>query len=640
DLYLLVDGSSSVGPGNFHLVLKFLAKLVDKLDIGKDKVRVGMVQYSGDMRSPKIKKEFDMGQYADKEKLKAAILGTKYMRGFTFTGAALRHTLQLFKSQGRPGVGKILVLVTDGEANDKVKDPSDEVKSSGIVLFSVGVGKADRKELALMASPPVDKHMFHATDFAGLDSIITALTSTVCTVVQEAKVAVPVTAATQAVALPSKGAGGSVQRRLALRRTFSIFPKLAGFWGRHCLNNEHRADCKTYRTTFPDPCWPHSGTHRVQRQADSRPVPAGGRLQQRGAPQLSSECSDKQTADLYLLVDGSSSVGRRNFHLVLRFLAKLVDKLNIGKDKVRVGMVQYSGNMRSPRIKKEFNMGQYADKKKLKAAILRTKYMRGFTFTGAALRHTLQLFKRQGRPGVGKILVLVTDGEANDKVKDPSDEVKSSGIVLFSVGVGKADRKELALMASPPVDKHMFHATNFAGLDSIITTLTSTVCTVVQEAQTPAPTADLYLLVDGSSSVGRRNFHLVLRFLAKLVDKLDIGKDKVRVGMVQYSGNMRSPRIKKEFNMGQYADKKKLKAAILRTKYMRGFTFTGAALRHTLQLFKRQGRPGVGKILVLVTDGEANDKVKDPSDEVKSSGIVLFSVGVGKADRKELALMA
>uniref|UniRef100_S4RWK2 VWFA domain-containing protein n=1 Tax=Petromyzon marinus TaxID=7757 RepID=S4RWK2_PETMA len=561
DLYLLVDGSSSVGPGNFHLVLKFLAKLVDKLDIGKDKVRVGMVQYSGDMRSPKIKKEFDMGQYADKEKLKAAILGTKYMRGFTFTGAALRHTLQLFKSQGRPGVGKILVLVTDGEANDKVKDPSDEVKSSGIVLFSVGVGKADRKELALMASPPVDKHMFHATDFAGLDSIITALTSTVCTVVQ-----------------PEKTLAGPT---LAL-----------------------------------------------------------------------TECSDKQTADLYLLVDGSSSVGRRNFHLVLRFLAKLVDKLDIGKDKVRVGMVQYSGNMRSPRIKKEFDMGQYADKKKLKAAIQGTKYMRGFTFTGAALRHTLQLFKRQGRPGVGKILVLVTDGEANDKVKDPSDEVKSSGIVLFSVGVGKADRKELALMASPPVDKHMFHATNFAGLDSIITALTSTICTVVQEAQTPAPVtaatqavtlpskADLYLLVDGSSSVGRRNFHLVLRFLAKLVDKLNIGKDKVRVGMVQYSGNMRSPRIKKEFNMGQYADKKKLKAAILRTKYMRGFTFTGAALRHTLQLFKRQGRPGVGKILVLVTDGEANDKVKDPSDEVKSSGIVLFSVGVGKADRKELALMA
>nr|XP_032832263.1 uncharacterized protein LOC116955350 [Petromyzon marinus] len=673
DLYLLVDGSSSVGRRNFHLVLRFLAKLVDKLDIGKDKVRVGMVQYSGNMRSPRIKKEFNMGQYADKKKLKAAILRTKYMRGFTFTGAALRHTLQLFKRQGRPGVGKILVLVTDGEANDKVKDPSDEVKSSGIVLFSVGVGKADRKELALMASPPVDKHMFHATNFAGLDSIITTLTSTVCTVVQEAQTPAPVTAATQAVTLPSKGAGGLCSavcfRDLldAFSKVFVVNADLMPF--QKYLNILTPLVLLTARPTLFPPTFDRATCDCLLKRltrVSGRDARLATALTLAGPTLALTECSDKQTADLYLLVDGSSSVGRRNFHLVLRFLAKLVDKLDIGKDKVRVGMVQYSGNMRSPRIKKEFNMGQYADKKKLKAAILRTKYMRGFTFTGAALRHTLQLFKRQGRPGVGKILVLVTDGEANDKVKDPSDEVKSSGIVLFSVGVGKADRKELALMASPPVDKHMFHATNFAGLDSIITTLTSTVCTVVQEAQTPAPvtaatqavtlpskgagglcsavcdkqTADLYLLVDGSSSVGRRNFHLVLRFLAKLVDKLDIGKDKVRVGMVQYSGNMRSPRIKKEFDMGQYADKKKLKAAIQGTKYMRGFTFTGAALRHTLQLFKRQGRPGVGKILVLVTDGEANDKVKDPSDEVKSSGIVLFSVGVGKADRKELALMA
>ncbi|XP_078737516.1 matrilin-1-like [Lampetra fluviatilis] len=575
DVYLLVDGSGSVGARNFQLVLKFLAKLVDKLDIGKDKVRVGMVQYSGHRRRPKIKTEFDLGKYADKGKLKDAIQGTKYMRGFTFTGAALRHTLQLFKRQGRPGVGKILVLVTDGKASDRVKNPSYEVKSSGIVLFSVGVGKADRKELAIMASTPVDKHMFHATNFAGLDSIITTLTSTVCTAAQEAKAAVPVTAATQAVALPSK------------------------------------------------------------------------------------DCSNKQTADVYLLVDGSGSVGARNFQLVLKFLAKLVDKLDIGKDKVRVGMVQYSGHRRRPKIKTEFDLGQYADKGKLKDAIQGTKYMRGFTFTGAALRHTLQLFKRQGRPGVGKILVLVTDGEASDRVKNPSYEVKSSGIVLFSVGVGKADRKELAIMASTPVDKHMFHATNFAGLDSIITTLTSTVCTAAQEAKAAVPvtavtqavalpskdcsnkqTADVYLLVDGSGSVGARNFQLVLKFLAKLVDKLDIGKDKVRVGMVQYSGHRRRPKIKTEFDLGQYADKGKLKDAIQGTKYMRGFTFTGAALRHTLQLFKRQGRPGVGKILVLVTDGEASDRVKNPSYEVKSSGIVLFSVGVGKADRKELAIMA
>ncbi|XP_061434680.1 collagen alpha-3(VI) chain-like [Lethenteron reissneri] len=549
DVYLLVDGSTSVGAGNFQLVLKFLAKLVDKLDIGKDKVRVGMVQYSGDMRSPKIKTEFDLGQYADKGKLKDAIEGTKYMRGFTFTGAALQHTLQLFKSQGRPGVGKILVLVTDGEANDKVKDPSDEVKSSGIVLFSVGVGKADRKELAIMASPPVDKHMFHATDFTGLDSIITALTSTVCTAAQEAKVAVPVTAATQAVALPSK------------------------------------------------------------------------------------VCSDKQTADVYLLVDGSGSVGAGNFQLVLKFLAKLVDKLDIGKDKVRVGMVQYSG----PMIKTEFDLGQYADKGKLKDAIQGTKYMQGATLTGAALRHTLQLFKRQGRPGVGKILVLVTDGEANDKVKDPSDEVKSSGIVIFSVGVGKADRKELALMASPPVDKHMFHATDFAGLDSIITALTSTVCTVVQEAQTPTPTPppgpfaklDVIFAIDGSAGVAAADFTLIKGFVAQIVQGLSVGAAQVRVGLVQLSGKQSS-----EFKLGQFSSQQEVVAAVGKVSAHGGSRAIGATVQFVLATAFSQaegGRAGDGvpQVLVIITGGASSDAVAQYRGLMRAQGVRSFVVGIG-----------
>lgn len=76
--------------------------------------------------------------------------------------------------------------------------------------------------------------------------------------------------------------------------------------------------------------------------------------------------------------------------------------------------------------------------------------------------------------------------------------------------------------------------------------------------------------MDGSWSVGRNNFKYILDFIVTLVSAFDIGEDKTRVGIVQYSTDTRT-----EFNLNQYSRKKDLVEAIRRIPYKGGNTMTG-----------------------------------------------------------------
>ena len=63
DLMFLIDGSGSIGSFVFRdEVLRFVREFVDLFDIGRENTRVGVIQYSDQIRH-----EFDLGQYQDKQ---------------------------------------------------------------------------------------------------------------------------------------------------------------------------------------------------------------------------------------------------------------------------------------------------------------------------------------------------------------------------------------------------------------------------------------------------------------------------------------------------------------------------------------------------------------------------------------------
>lgn len=170
----LIDGSSSVGEGNFQLVLDFLSGVASSFDISDVGARIGAVQFTYDQRL-----EFTMSDHSSKEEVAMALKRIPYMSGGTATGAAISYTTQrLFRRTG-PG-RNFLIVVTDGQSYDDVRSPALYAHSQDIIIYSVGVAWAPMDDLRAMSSEPKDSHTFFTREFNGLADFIAPLVQGIC----------------------------------------------------------------------------------------------------------------------------------------------------------------------------------------------------------------------------------------------------------------------------------------------------------------------------------------------------------------------------------------------------------------------------------------------------------------------------
>ncbi|KTG31096.1 hypothetical protein cypCar_00004719, partial [Cyprinus carpio] len=179
----LVDGSWSIGRINFRLVRMFLENLVSAFDVGMDKTRIGLAQYSGD---PRI--EWHLNGFSTKDAVIDAVKNLPYKGGNTLTGLALTYILEnSFKpeSGARSNVPKIGILITDGKSQDDVIPPAQSLRSAGVELFAIGVKNADENELKAIASEPEETHVYNVADFSIMSTIVDGLTSKVCDGVEQ-----------------------------------------------------------------------------------------------------------------------------------------------------------------------------------------------------------------------------------------------------------------------------------------------------------------------------------------------------------------------------------------------------------------------------------------------------------------------
>uniref|UniRef100_A0A3Q0RX79 Cochlin n=1 Tax=Amphilophus citrinellus TaxID=61819 RepID=A0A3Q0RX79_AMPCI len=170
----LIDGSSSVGQGNFQLVLEFLAGIARSFEISDVGSHIGAVQFTYDQRL-----EFGLSDYSNKEDAINALRRIPYMSGGTATGSAISYTTQnLFRRTG-PG-RNFLIVVTDGQSYDDVRGPAMAAHKQGITIFSVGVAWAPLDDLRAMSSEPKENHTFFTREFNGLAEFIPQLVRGIC----------------------------------------------------------------------------------------------------------------------------------------------------------------------------------------------------------------------------------------------------------------------------------------------------------------------------------------------------------------------------------------------------------------------------------------------------------------------------
>ncbi|KAG8128134.1 hypothetical protein E2320_014986, partial [Naja naja] len=179
DIVFLVDGSSSIGRGNFRMIRSFMEGLVVPFInvVGVNGVRYAAVQYSDDPRT-----EFKFSDFLNGTEVIRAVQEIAFKGGNTRTGAGLRYIVDnLFgANQLRPNVPKICILITDGKSQDEVEQTALKLKNQGIKVFAVGIKNADRKELDRVASTPTEDYSFYVTDFKILASLLPLVSQKVC----------------------------------------------------------------------------------------------------------------------------------------------------------------------------------------------------------------------------------------------------------------------------------------------------------------------------------------------------------------------------------------------------------------------------------------------------------------------------
>jgi len=170
----------------------------------------------------------------------------------------------------------------------------------------------------------------------------------------------------------------------------------------------------------------------------------------------------------------------------VEFLQNTLDNLEIGVDATRVGVVNYAST-----VQLDFKLKTY--KTSLKQALARIEPLSSGTMTGLAIKtameraFTAESGARPASMNIAKVAIIVTDGRPQDKVEDVAAVARASGIEIYAVGVDRADMKSLRLMASLPLDDHVFYVETYGVIEKLTSKFRETLCGKDDEGSAETP---------------------------------------------------------------------------------------------------------------------------------------------------------
>uniref|UniRef100_A0A3Q3LMP8 Collagen, type VI, alpha 3 n=1 Tax=Mastacembelus armatus TaxID=205130 RepID=A0A3Q3LMP8_9TELE len=542
DIVFLLDGSDGTRNG-FPAMLDFVERVVEKLNVGENKDRVSVVQYSIDAEA-----HFYLNTYTTKDDIVGSVRGLRHRGGRApNTGAALQYVRDnvLTSSAGSrhlQGVPQILILLNGGRSSDNVDTPASTLKQLGVLTFAIGTRGSDSAELQRLSSDP--SHALSVSDFTDLPSVQEQLSS--------------------------------VMSRLNMSQTLYFL-------------------------------------------AEKKPA---GR-------------------DFVFLLDGSDAT-RSGFPAMRDFVQSVVQTLSVDDSKDRVSVVQYS---REPAV--QFYLNTYTTQGEILDSVRGLRHKGGRPLnTGAALQYlsdnvfTVSAGSRR-LEGVPQVLILLSGGRSADNVDAQAAALKQLGVLTFAIGTRNSDSKELQKIAHSPT--YALSVSEFNDLPSVRHLLKSTPDIFFMEITPESPTIpvdtakkDIVFLLDGSDGT-RNGFPAMLDFVERVVEKLNVGENKDRVSVVQYSIDAEA-----HFYLNTYTTKDDIVGSVRGLRHRGGRApNTGAALQYVRDnvLTSSAGSrhlQGVPQILILLNGGRSSDNVDTPASTLKQLGVLTFAIGTRGSDSAEL----
>uniref|UniRef100_A0A3B4GGQ9 VWFA domain-containing protein n=1 Tax=Pundamilia nyererei TaxID=303518 RepID=A0A3B4GGQ9_9CICH len=330
--------------------------------------------------------------------------------------------------------------------------------------------------------------------------------------------------------------------------------------------------------------------------------------------------------DVVFLIDGTTAV-RSEFPSIRDMIGRVVEKLDVGLDKVRVSVVQYSDD---PKI--EFLLNAHSTKNEVLQAVLRLRNKGGNNLnTGRALEFVARrVYQRSGgsrlEERVPQFLILVTAGKSTDDVSSSANELKKS-------------------LIAPLVEKQLIDSVKKISTDDITEIYTRAVtdcisflmlCFCFFSVILDLGKKDIIFLIDGSDNTDSEGIAHIRDFILKIVEQLDVQPDKIRVALVQYAD-----KVKTEFSLNSHNNKAAVLSAIRRLRQMGGRSSDLAdaidhVLRFELNSFAGARPTEASQHLVVLTGGRSPQDVSLYGPLLKTSRVNCIGIGADRADTRQL----
>lgn len=159
----------------------FLSEVIDTLDVGERTTRVAVMNYAST-----VKVEFPLRTHFDKASLKEAVSCIVPLSAGTMTGLAIQTAMEeVFTEEmgARPAtfsIPRVAIVVTAGRPQDQVQGVAASARTAGIEIYAVGVGRADVQSLRMMASEPLDEHVFYVETYGVIEKLTSRFRETFC----------------------------------------------------------------------------------------------------------------------------------------------------------------------------------------------------------------------------------------------------------------------------------------------------------------------------------------------------------------------------------------------------------------------------------------------------------------------------
>lgn len=329
--------------------------------------------------------------------------------------------------------------------------------------------------------------------------------------------------------------------------------------------------------------------------------------------------------DTYYLIDASVDVRKSFLDAMKGFVAWQGKVIGISKDK-RMSVYSYG---KTPRLLLAVKDGTSVDR--LKDAVDKIANTREPRKVAEALKRVKDSIASEGqRSNIGKVVVTFITGDIMPfdllNSKSEADELRRLGTAVFVVAIGPKVNKIDAL--SIVKDKE-----NLADADNVqqLPYATAKLSDVIKNAQKVSGEVDVGFIwgVDGPGA--EQDFSNEKWLILKLLDKLDVASDRIKVGLIIYGVNARLiMRFDEAKNKGEI-----IKAIESLSPPQPGLGLGRALELGRLELFNERygARRGKPKTAFVISNYFDDARAKESAEGLRKQDVRIVAILTGDSGR-------